>query len=253
MDGEVLAIEDATCAICQRVYLDPITPPCNHSFCRRCLQKSWNVNKHECPLCRTILDGWVLSIQPRNDALAEAVISQFPDDFKDRKREEREEMRLEGMMVKKRIIYGNGHELVSSRTDSNVHKWTFILDSVDQNEDLSTFVKKVVVHLHPTFTPSVIVLQQPPFSFSRLGWGVFMLRIEVHFHEFLEKPAEQLHHMLSFRSQGSFSTFEVKIDKRKLPGYVQEIDDNDDDDNDNNNDDNNEENNDVNMSENVVE
>lgn len=62
-----ITIEDITCAICHRVYLDPITTPCTHSFCRNCLLHSFEaLRKQDCPLCRTIL-GMSVEIKKREN------------------------------------------------------------------------------------------------------------------------------------------------------------------------------------------
>uniref|UniRef100_A0A8C6TGA3 Tripartite motif containing 35-28 n=1 Tax=Neogobius melanostomus TaxID=47308 RepID=A0A8C6TGA3_9GOBI len=45
--------QDLTCPVCQTIFTDPVTLPCTHSFCRACLQRSWQVNK-KCPVCREL-------------------------------------------------------------------------------------------------------------------------------------------------------------------------------------------------------
>lgn len=42
-------------------------------------------------------------------------------------------------------------------------------------------LSKVVFHLHPDFTPSMVEAVRAPFSFSQLGWGEFDAMIEIHF------------------------------------------------------------------------
>lgn len=43
--------KDLTCALCYRIYRDPVLLPCTHSFCRECLQTNQRFNRR-CPLCR---------------------------------------------------------------------------------------------------------------------------------------------------------------------------------------------------------
>lgn len=43
--------QDLTCPVCQGIFSDPLILGCTHSFCRTCLQRSWQVNK-SCPVCR---------------------------------------------------------------------------------------------------------------------------------------------------------------------------------------------------------
>ncbi|XP_056299731.1 tripartite motif containing 35-28 [Pseudoliparis swirei] len=47
--------QDLTCPVCQAVFQDPVLLPCSHSFCRECLQKSFQVNKN-CPVCREVCE-----------------------------------------------------------------------------------------------------------------------------------------------------------------------------------------------------
>ncbi|XP_071326921.1 tripartite motif containing 35-28 [Trachinotus anak] len=43
--------QDLTCPVCQGIFRDPVLLPCTHSFCRECLQRSFQFNK-KCPVCR---------------------------------------------------------------------------------------------------------------------------------------------------------------------------------------------------------
>lgn len=47
-----------TCSICMEIFTDPVTTPCGHSFCRRCLELS--ISYHQvndmCPLCKKHLN-----------------------------------------------------------------------------------------------------------------------------------------------------------------------------------------------------
>lgn len=43
--------QDLTCPVCQGIFTDPVLLPCTHSFCRECLERSWQFNR-KCPVCR---------------------------------------------------------------------------------------------------------------------------------------------------------------------------------------------------------
>lgn len=43
--------EELTCPVCRLIFTDPVLLRCTHSFCRECLQRSFQFNK-KCPVCR---------------------------------------------------------------------------------------------------------------------------------------------------------------------------------------------------------
>ncbi|GFT31797.1 e3 ubiquitin-protein ligase PDZRN3-B [Trichonephila clavipes] len=43
--------EELICSICRSVFCDPVQSPCNHVFCRSCINK-WLENNRNCPICR---------------------------------------------------------------------------------------------------------------------------------------------------------------------------------------------------------
>ena len=47
-------MDDLKCGICLELFLDPRSLPCLHTFCRECIQRSLNEEKHslKCPVCR---------------------------------------------------------------------------------------------------------------------------------------------------------------------------------------------------------
>ncbi|XP_028260905.1 uncharacterized protein LOC114435432 [Parambassis ranga] len=44
-----------TCSICFDKFKDPVTTVCGHSFCRKCLDLTFQINDSMCPLCKTHL------------------------------------------------------------------------------------------------------------------------------------------------------------------------------------------------------
>ena len=56
----------------------------------------------------------------------------------------------------------------------------------DGNAEMTgKYIKSVVYNLHPTFNPSVIKIEQPPFLISRIGWGYFTIEIEIEYQEWV--------------------------------------------------------------------
>ncbi len=56
------------CAICYELYMEPVSTPCGHNYCRRCLAKSLQRLGRNCPQCRTRIPAGT-DLQP-NTALA---------------------------------------------------------------------------------------------------------------------------------------------------------------------------------------
>ena len=57
----------------------------------------------------------------------------------------------------------------------------YITLNSEQTNETAKFIKSVTYHLHPTFKPSVIKVEQPPFLLSRIGWGYFDIDFDVEF------------------------------------------------------------------------
>ncbi|KAK3083241.1 hypothetical protein FSP39_017572 [Pinctada imbricata] len=69
---------ELTCLICLELFHDPVTLPCMHSFCRKCLESilhSDGERRIPCPACRdvTVLDKAGLRKLPRNFTIANIV------------------------------------------------------------------------------------------------------------------------------------------------------------------------------------
>ncbi|XP_053538858.1 E3 ubiquitin-protein ligase TRIM39 isoform X2 [Ictalurus punctatus] len=48
-----LTEEQLQCSICLKVFTDPVTTPCGHSFCNSCLTQIWDTSQHYyCPYCK---------------------------------------------------------------------------------------------------------------------------------------------------------------------------------------------------------
>ncbi|KAL7841532.1 hypothetical protein SRHO_G00252230 [Serrasalmus rhombeus] len=51
--GRTLSEEQFACSICLEVFVEPVSTPCGHSFCKACLQGYWNHSKKVvCPMCK---------------------------------------------------------------------------------------------------------------------------------------------------------------------------------------------------------
>ncbi|XP_015229116.1 PREDICTED: E3 ubiquitin-protein ligase TRIM39-like [Cyprinodon variegatus] len=51
--GRGLSEDQFTCSICLEIFVEPVSTPCGHSFCKACLQGYWNHSKKfSCPMCK---------------------------------------------------------------------------------------------------------------------------------------------------------------------------------------------------------
>lgn len=49
----MLSEDQFTCSICLEIFVEPVSTPCGHSFCKACLQGYWNHSKKFlCPMCK---------------------------------------------------------------------------------------------------------------------------------------------------------------------------------------------------------
>lgn len=91
IDKELLT--ELSCEICFAIYYQPVTTPCQHTFCGRCLQRSLDHKSH-CPVCRADLPDFVfLHDIPQNKVVLAIEYEAFPDLYAERERIIEEEER----------------------------------------------------------------------------------------------------------------------------------------------------------------
>ncbi|KAM3872524.1 E3 ubiquitin-protein ligase TRIM21-like [Diretmus argenteus] len=48
----LLSEEQFLCSICLDVFTDPVSTPCGHNYCKRCITQHWDINaQYQCPMC----------------------------------------------------------------------------------------------------------------------------------------------------------------------------------------------------------
>ena len=77
--------EDLTCPICLRLLYKPSSIICGHTFCKQCIEKSFESASH-CPICRKIIPR-PLSISP-SYLISSLLQKSYPDEVKKREEEE---------------------------------------------------------------------------------------------------------------------------------------------------------------------
>ena len=54
----LLSEDQLQCSICLVVFTDPVTIPCGHNFCKKCITKHWDSDvKNQCPLCKELFSS----------------------------------------------------------------------------------------------------------------------------------------------------------------------------------------------------
>jgi len=97
-------------------------------------------------------------------------------------------------------------------------EWTVFLTG---SREILSSVQSVEYRLHPTFSPSVVVVQrqkaplppyevEKPFGLTRTGWGVFEIVIKVTFED---GRLRGLKHMLSFSARDEPECIDLSLDQ----------------------------------------
>uniref|UniRef100_A0A8C6CBF3 LON peptidase N-terminal domain and ring finger 2 n=1 Tax=Monodon monoceros TaxID=40151 RepID=A0A8C6CBF3_MONMO len=88
----LIDVADFECALCMRLLFEPVTTPCGHTFCLKCLERCLDHAPH-CPLCKEKLSELLASRNFHITTLAEELIFRYlSDELSDRKRIYDEEM-----------------------------------------------------------------------------------------------------------------------------------------------------------------
>lgn len=56
--GQPLSREDCLCPVCLEIYMEPVTLPCTHTFCKACFLESVDKATLCCPMCRRRVSTW---------------------------------------------------------------------------------------------------------------------------------------------------------------------------------------------------
>ena len=81
--------EEFECVLCLRLFLEPVTTPCGHSFCRGCLQRHLDHSpQSRCPFCRAVIHGGDFSV---SHTLKNIITAHFPKEYEEREAQEQEE------------------------------------------------------------------------------------------------------------------------------------------------------------------
>ncbi|XP_010123170.1 PREDICTED: LON peptidase N-terminal domain and RING finger protein 1-like, partial [Chlamydotis macqueenii] len=90
--GELLSVSDLECSLCIRMFFEPVTTPCGHTFCKECLERCLD-HRPNCPLCKQSLREYLKagSYNP-TVLLQDILLATFPTQLAERREMHRAEM-----------------------------------------------------------------------------------------------------------------------------------------------------------------
>ncbi|XP_059144291.1 LON peptidase N-terminal domain and RING finger protein 3-like [Physella acuta] len=89
---EQKSVEDLECGLCYRIFLEPVTTPCGHTFCRKCLDRCLD-HTVTCPLCKGNLAEYLAERrQSVTDSIQCIIETYFKAEYAERCRINDEEM-----------------------------------------------------------------------------------------------------------------------------------------------------------------
>ncbi|XP_064094120.1 YEATS domain-containing protein 4-like [Macrobrachium nipponense] len=124
--------------------------------------------------------------------------------------------RIKGLTIVKPLVYGNVARYFGKKReeDGHTHEWTVYVKPYN-NEDMSTYVKKIHFKLHESYADQNRVLTEPPYEVTETGWGEFEIVIKIFFHDPNERPVKIYHILKLFQSAPGTTPPVVPTDLKK--------------------------------------
>ncbi|XP_015206833.1 LON peptidase N-terminal domain and RING finger protein 3 [Lepisosteus oculatus] len=89
---DLIDAADLECSLCMRLFYEPVTTPCGHTFCLKCLERCLDHNA-KCPLCKEGLSEYLAQRQYSKTTLMEDLIATYlPEELVERRKVYEEEM-----------------------------------------------------------------------------------------------------------------------------------------------------------------
>jgi len=74
-------------------------------------------------------------------------------------------------------------------------RWSCYVRGLNNDEDISYYIKKVEFTLHPSFAEPIKTVEKFPFEIHQTGWGEFDIGVKIIFIDPAEKPVEMTHYL----------------------------------------------------------
>uniref|UniRef100_A0A4W3JW50 Si:ch1073-440b2.1 n=1 Tax=Callorhinchus milii TaxID=7868 RepID=A0A4W3JW50_CALMI len=93
VSSELIDASDLECSLCMRLFYEPVTTSCGHTFCLKCLERCLDHNS-SCPLCKENLAEYLAMRAFSKTLLTEEVIVRYlPEELKERRKLYQEEIK----------------------------------------------------------------------------------------------------------------------------------------------------------------
>ncbi|XP_043288714.1 E3 ubiquitin-protein ligase RNF169-like [Venturia canescens] len=113
-EGDV-NLRDLMCPICRGILIEPVTLPCTHNLCLRCLKGTFEHNSLSCPLCRVRVGSWLRTATKSetlvNSALWQLIRSRFPKEVEGKHNGVEQDIQLHSGFASKKIILSAAGEI----------------------------------------------------------------------------------------------------------------------------------------------
>ncbi|XP_041728592.2 LON peptidase N-terminal domain and RING finger protein 2-like isoform X1 [Coregonus clupeaformis] len=89
---QLLDSADMECSVCMRLFYEPVTPPCGHTFCMNCLERCLDHNP-KCPLCKENITEYMATRGYHKTLLMEEMLQRYlSEELIERSKVHQEEM-----------------------------------------------------------------------------------------------------------------------------------------------------------------
>nr|XP_029521185.1 LON peptidase N-terminal domain and RING finger protein 2-like [Oncorhynchus nerka] len=89
---QLLDSSDMDCSVCMRLFYEPVTTPCGHTFCMKCLERCLDHNPN-CPLCKENITEYLATRGYYKTLLIEEVLQRYlSEELAERSKVHQEEM-----------------------------------------------------------------------------------------------------------------------------------------------------------------
>ncbi|XP_014472254.1 PREDICTED: uncharacterized protein LOC106743182 [Dinoponera quadriceps] len=94
-----VCLRDLMCPVCRGILIEPVTLPCTHNLCLRCLKGTFEHNSLSCPLCRLRVGSWLRTATKSetlvNHGLWEFIRTKFSKEVEDKHNGEERDLGLD--------------------------------------------------------------------------------------------------------------------------------------------------------------